>query len=349
MDILSSFVTSAKFTRHEFEEYVTPLVDADTEAASHDSAIQAIEAAHTLAFRHGLGHSLFAPSHNSLTVNDVVSFATLAFAKNNIAVLGTGIDQDTLNSLVNSAFSNVPSTSSVSSSPSKYFGGETRVQSSNGSQTVFIGYGITGAPSAEIAALAAYLSPNPSVKWSRGLSPLSSLPEGASGQVVYLPYSDATLFGILIQGSTAAAAKEAGKVAVAALKAVAQGIKAEELKSAIAKAKFTEANTFENKDGLVRAIGSRVRMLDESCVYVCQPIFARSFPVRNYHLTTHFHLWTEFQDLLCRKFVALAFYLRYLCLFIFLQQSAASLMSTKPTYVVVGESQTLPFADELGL
>ena len=265
VDVLSSFVTSAKFTRHEFEEYVTPLVDADTDAASHDPAIQAIEVAHALAFRHGLGQSIFAPSHNSLTVNDVQSFAASSFAKNNIAVLGTGIDQDTLGGLVNSAFSNVQPSSTASSSPSKYFGGETRLQSPAGLQTVFIGYGITGAPSPEIAALAAYLSPNPSIKWSKGLSPLSSLPEGASAQTVYLPYSDATLFGLLVQGSTAAAAKEASKVVVAALKAIAQGVKAEELKSAIAKAKFTAANAFENRESLVNAIASRVCRLDKLC------------------------------------------------------------------------------------
>lgn len=302
VDVLSSFVTSAKFTRHEFEEYVTPLVDADTDAASHDSAIQAIELAHALAFRHGLGQSIFAPPHNSLTVNDVQSFASSSFAKNNIAVLGTGIDQDTLSSLVNSAFSNVLSSSTVSSSPSKYFGGETRLQSA-GPQTVFIGYGITGAPSAEIAALAAYLSPNPSIKWSKGLSPLSSLPEGASAQTVYLPYSDATLFGLLVQGSTAAIVTEASKIVVASLKAIAQGIKAEEFKSAIAKAKFTAANAFENREGLVNAIGSRVCSSDIKKNLALIKI-SRSSPIRRRHLVTHSHLWTGFLYLHSQRLVA---------------------------------------------
>jgi hypothetical protein len=47
---------------------------------------------------------------------------------------------------------------------------------------------------------------------------------------VYLPNSDATLFGLLVQVSTLASVKEAGKVAVSALKAAAHGIKEEELK-----------------------------------------------------------------------------------------------------------------------
>ena len=216
--------------------------------------------AHALAFRHGLGQSLFAPEHNSLNVNDVQSFAASAFARNNITVLGTGIDQQTLSGLVENAFKDTVSVSSFSTSASKYFGGETRVENSSGPQTVFIGYGATGAPSAEIATLAAYLSPSPSVKWSQGLSPLSSLPEGTSAQTVYLPYSDATLFGLLIQSSTAAAAKEASKSAVTAMKAAAKSITAEGLQSAVAKAKFSAASAIESRDGLVNTLVSGVRL-----------------------------------------------------------------------------------------
>lgn len=234
--------------------------------------------AHALAFRHGLGQSLFAPEHNGLNVNDVQSFAASAFAKNNIAILGTGIDQKTLSGLIENAFKDAVPGSSFSTPASKYFGGETRVESSSGPQTVFVGYGTTGAPSAELAALAAYLSPSPSVKWSKGLSPL---PEGASAQIVYLPYSDATLFGFLIQSSSAAAAKEASKSVVTTMKAAAKSIKAEELRSAVAKAKFSAANAMESRDGLVNALGSGVRLtcVSSSSLYsfLAAPFWFRSF------------------------------------------------------------------------
>ena len=81
-------------------------------------------------------------------------------------------------------------------------------------------------------------------------------------QPVYLPYSDATLFGLLVQGSTPASVKEAGKTAVATLKAAAQGIKAEELKSAVAKAKFNAATTADTREGLINVLGSKVWLLD---------------------------------------------------------------------------------------
>lgn len=258
VDVLSSFVTSAKFTRHEFEEYVRPLVSAETEAASRDSATLAIDTAHSLAFRSGLGSSLFAPAHHDLTVEDIKSFASSTFTKDNIAVLGTGIDQATLSTLIEKAFAKAAARSAVSAPVSKYFGGETRLTGNGGPQTVFIGFGTAGSPSAEHSALAAHLSPTPSVKWSKGLSPLSSLPEGTSVQPIYLPYTDASLFGLLVQGPTSTGIKEASNIAIAALKAASKGIKPEELKTAVAKAKFAAASSVDTREGLVNTLGSKV-------------------------------------------------------------------------------------------
>jgi ubiquinol-cytochrome c reductase core subunit 2 len=276
VDLLTSFITSAKFTRHEFEEYVVRLVEADTEAAAEDPITRAVDVAHSLAFRSGLGKSLFAPAHNSLTVADVKSFASSSFTKGNIAVLGTGIDQSTLSSLVEKAFASAPSASTSSTSATSYFGGETRLESHHGPQTVFIGFGTTGSPSAPLAALSAHLSPTPSVKWSKGISSIATgIPEGTSVQTVYLPYSDASLFGLLVQGSTAAGVKEAGKVAVQALKASASGLKEEDLKKAIAKAKFSVASASDNREGLVAALGSKVRT--SIFLYICPDLCLQRF------------------------------------------------------------------------
>jgi len=127
-----------------------------------------------------------------------------------------------------------------------------------------------------------------------------------------LPYSDATLFGVLVQGSTAAGAKEASKVAVAALKAAAKGLKPEELASAVAKARFAAANAIESREGLANVFASKLLTgLDFS---FANPISAFD-KVSSSDVT----------------------------------KTAASLIGSKPTYVVVGESHSLPFADELGL
>ena len=257
VDLLTSFITDAKFARWEFEEYVSPLVEGESEALARDHATQAVELAHALAFRNGLGKSLFAPAHSNLTVEDVKAYAATAFSKGNVAVIGTGISQETLSSLVDKAFAKAAEGTAASSPASAYYGGETRVASHAGPQTVFVGFGTTGANSAELAALAAHLSPS-TIKWSKGLSPLAELPEETSVQPVYLPYTDATLFGLLVQGSTAEGVKAAATKAVAALKQSAQGLKAEEVKSAVAKAKFAAAAASETREGLVSTLGSKV-------------------------------------------------------------------------------------------
>jgi ubiquinol-cytochrome c reductase core subunit 2 len=233
-------------------------------AAAADPATHAIELAHALAFRSGLGSSLFASPHNSVTTEEIKSFASSVFGKGNIAVLGTGIDQSTLSKLVEKAFGPSPSSPPTpTSSSSSYFGGETRVEAHGGPQTIFIGFGKTGTPLPELAALSAHLSPQSSVKWSQGLSPISAgTPLGTSVHTIFLPYSDATLFGLLVQGTTTAGVKEAGKVAVKALKDSASlgGIKADDLKKAIAKAKFAAASALDSRDGVVSVLGAKASL-----------------------------------------------------------------------------------------
>ncbi|KAL0952636.1 hypothetical protein HGRIS_006882 [Hohenbuehelia grisea] len=314
VDVLSSFITSAKYTRHEFQEYVTPVVESETTAATSDPATQALEVAHSIAFRSGLGLPLFAPTHNSITAEDIKSFASSAFSKGNLAVIGTGIDQATLTKLVEKSLGSIATSSTApTTSASKYYGGETRLEAHGGPQTVFIGFGTTGAPSAELAALAAHLSTQSAVKWSKGLSPIAtSIPEGTSVQSVYLPYSDATLFGLLVQGSTAAGVKEAGTIAVKALKDASAGIKGEDVKKAVAKAKFSAASATDSRDGLISLFGSQIlsgtgASLDAALASLDKVNEAA------------------------------------------LSKAASSLFKAKPTYVAIGDVHSLPFADELGL
>jgi ubiquinol-cytochrome c reductase core subunit 2 len=260
VDLLTSFITSAKFTRHELHESVAPVTEAETTAASQDSVTQALELAHSLAFRNGLGMPLFAPAHNGITHEEVKAFASSAFAKGNFAFLGTGIDQSTLAKLVEKglAGASASSSSALSTGASKYFGGESRV-ASDGRPTVFLGFGTSGATTPEIAALAAHLSTEPALKWSTSTSPIAaSLPGGTSVKSVYIPYSDASLFGLLVEGKTAEGMKEAGKAAVTALKA-AGSLKSEDVKKAVAKAKFAAASAVDSRDGLVSILGAKVR------------------------------------------------------------------------------------------
>lgn len=205
------------------------------------------------------------------------------------------------------------------------------MQAHGGLQTVFIGFGAAGAPAPELAALSAYLSPTPSVKWSQGTSPITAAsPKGTTVEVVYLPYSDASLFGFLVQGPTGAAVKEAGVAAVAALKTATNGLKAEDLKKAVAKAKFAAASAVDSREGLVSVLGSKVLAGSESSLdstlasldKVSESGFAKVCPSQH------------------------AFCNRSLNLF---YQTTSTLVKAKPVFVAVGDLATLPYSNDLGL
>ncbi|KAK2460437.1 hypothetical protein APHAL10511_007602 [Amanita phalloides] len=311
VDILSSFLTSAKFTRHEYSEYVQPVIEAEVEAANSDPTTRALELAHAIAFRSGLGSPLFAPAHNSITVEDVKAFASSVFTKDNILVLGTGIDQLRLAKLAEKF--NLQASAASTSPASKYYGGEGCVENSTGPQTIFIGFGTAGGPSADLAALSAHLSPEASVKWSEGVSAIAaSVPKDSLVQSIYLPYSDATLFGLLVQGSTAASVRDAGKVVVQALKSAASGIKEDELKRAVTKAKFNAAQVIDTKHGLTSTLGTKILAGSE----------------------------TSLEETLASLSGVSASSL---------SKTASSLLAGKPTFVAVGTIDTLPYSDELGL
>ncbi|KAI0743043.1 LuxS/MPP-like metallohydrolase [Daedaleopsis nitida] len=312
VDVLSSFLTSAKFTRYELSEWVAPTCEAESTAAINDPATHALELAHALAFRSGLGNSIFATPGHHVSAEDVQAYAASVFGAGNVAVLGTGIAPAALEKLLEQSLGKFAASSAPSAAPARYFGGETRVDTHGGPQTVFIGFGAAGAPSAELAVLASHLDPTPSVKWSQGTSPIAaSVPAGTSVKAVLLPYSDASLFGLLVQGQTAADVKTAGKAAVAALKA-AGSLKAEELQKAVAKAKFSAASAYDVRDGLIAALGPKI--LSGTSASVTDTLSS------------------------LEKVSAAAY-----------SKAASSLLKSKPTYIAVGDSKTLPYADELGL
>ncbi|KAJ7733256.1 Metalloenzyme, LuxS/M16 peptidase-like protein [Mycena maculata] len=313
VDVLASVIASSKYTRHEFEELVLPTIESEVNALHADPATHALELAHALAFRSGLGASLFAAPHTPITAEDVAEFAKTAFSPANLAVLGTGISQSTLSSLVAAALERrtAEAVTPPTTTTSGYFGGESRLETHGTPQTIFIGFGAPGTPAPELAALAAYLDPNPAVKWSRGSSPMLQSPE-TSVQAVYLPYSDAALVGLLIQGPSVEGVRAASKAAVAALKGTA-GVKAEELKAAVSKAKFRMASTADARAGVVEVLGSKV--LSGS---------------------SETSLETSLSAL--DKVTASGF-----------AKAATALVKSKSTFVALGDTQALPYADELGL
>ncbi|CEL59165.1 ubiquinol-cytochrome c reductase core subunit 2 [Rhizoctonia solani AG-1 IB] len=248
VELLSSVLTSTQFLPHELVEDVVPHSIAETTAALADPATQALELAHAIAFRStGLGASLFAQHPSKKSLDGLKEFAASAFTKGNVAVVGTGIDQSKLSELVSKHLAGLPSAGAgAKGSSSQYFGGETRI-GSHGGNAVFIGFGASAA-SPELSALQAHLDVTPALKWTTGSSPLA----GTGAIPVYIPYSDAALFGVLVTGDNVA---EDTKTAVAALK---KGLSKEEATKAVAKAKFKAASAIEAREGFLTTVAPLV-------------------------------------------------------------------------------------------
>jgi ubiquinol-cytochrome c reductase core subunit 2 len=214
----------------------------------------ALNSAHATAFHRGLGESLFAtsstPVESYVTSEGIAEFAQSAYAKPNIALVSVGPNSADVSKWVSQFFGQ--QTSSTSSGQfkvkenvaSKFYGGEQRTASQAGNTIVlsFPGsaqFGTSGYKP-EVAVLAALLGGESSIKWTPGFSLIGKATEGHRVKVSTknYAYSDAGLFTISVSGKADSVAA-VSKGATDALKKVAAGeVAAEEVKKAIALAKF---------------------------------------------------------------------------------------------------------------
>jgi len=319
VDVLASFIVSPKFSRHELSEYVLPAVHSESAAAVQSVPTHVLELAHELAFRNGLGYSLYADSQTTgdITTEDVRDFHARAVGNpSSVAVLGTGISTESLAKLFESALSAYKAVPTSPAAPATtYHGGVARVASAHGPQAIFVGFGSTASASVPaLHALAAHLNPAPALKWAASAAPLASaIPAGVRAHSVLLPYSDATLLGILLEGRDVAALGEGAKAVVGAFKNAAGGkVGKEELARAVARAKFQLAAGIEGREGYVGAFGPKV-LKGETAGMQAALDGVQGVSGAN------------------------------------LSQVAGDLVKGKPTYVAIGDLHSLPHADEIGL
>ena len=264
--MLGDVLTSSKFAAHEYNEDVVPSVAMEYQQAESQPEVIAMDFAHQLAFRRGLGNSLFATPHLHVDLLSAVSYARSAFSNQaGLAVVSSGVANGTLNGFVNDFFKGSSASSSLNSpaavksdsGKSQYYGGEMRVPHTvhGGSEQgqLLIGFQGGAVSQPEYAVLRSLLGGESSLKWTPGASPLSqistkigTLPSKPAVRAFNLAYSDAGLFGFFVNAPTDKV-KEAASQAVSALKEIAKGAKEEEVKRAIAQAKFAAATALENR------------------------------------------------------------------------------------------------------
>ncbi|GAA6028052.1 hypothetical protein JCM8097_001849 [Rhodosporidiobolus ruineniae] len=315
-EALGDAVTQAKLPLYEYHEDVVPQVAGEYEQAVRNSAVYAFDLAHQLAFRKGLGNSLFASPHTAVDHSAAVSFAKSSFAPSNLAVFGSNVDAGKLKSLVGDFFaSSSTASASISTPASQYYGGEVRVPSTGHAEVDQLLIAFKGADSTavEYDVLRHLLGGDIAVKWGQSASPLAKLRTAtSSAQAFNLAYSDAGLFGVSVSAKTADV-EGVAQQAIAALKAAAKGASEEQLKQAVAKAKFAAASALETRAGQVEVVGHAVAA--HGAAPSLEELFSKL-------------------DKVTAESVA---------------KAASSALSSKPTTVAVGNTHALPYADALGL
>ncbi|KAI8977423.1 Metalloenzyme, LuxS/M16 peptidase-like protein [Mycotypha africana] len=262
-ELLSDVVSVQKFQEHEFLDVKHQTVS-ESVTASHNSEISAIEAAHHVAFRQGLGHSVFAKPTARISNATVKAFAQELFTQNNIALVGTNVDQATLEKLAETHFSKVPSSGSkLQFASSKYFGGEARIESGAQNGEFVIAFEGAAADSKEYAALQILhyaLGGQSIVKYGpvTGLlgQAATKLAGGSQLKSFNYGYSDAGLFGVQVSAPVAES-NHAISAAAEQLKSIAKGLSSEDFNRGVALAKFAAAARFDTRLDRLEAYGAQ--------------------------------------------------------------------------------------------
>lgn len=247
---------------HEFEEEILPLIKLSQKQLLANTADLAINSAHGVAFHRGLGNALHPTSSTPLTkylnAEVIETLSRAAYAKPNFAIVANGANHTDLSKWVGEFFTESPASvpsefPPLNTSPSKYYGGEERIAHDSGNNMIIAFPGSSsytgGTYKPEISVLAALLGGESTIKWSSGFSLLSKA-VAAHPQVhvttTHNTYSDAGLLSISLSGN-AIAIRLASKDVVKTLKAIASGnVGKEDIKKAIASAKFKALEAGQN-------------------------------------------------------------------------------------------------------
>ena len=239
---------------HEYKEEVLPILQLKHKTMLAKTSDLAINSAHGVAFHRGLGTPLHPSSSTPLTkyLNEeaIEAYSKTAFIKSNFSVVANGTSNTDLKKWVGEFFSDSPTSTpssipTIQSNPSKYYGGEERI-AHDGGNTMIIAFpgssSFTGSSyKPEIAVLAALLGGESSFNWSPGFSLLCKATLAHPHVHIstwHAAYSDSGLFVISLNGK-AMDAREASKDVVKTIKSVAAGeFSKEDIKKAIAAAKF---------------------------------------------------------------------------------------------------------------
>ncbi|KAI9480681.1 MAG: Metalloenzyme, LuxS/M16 peptidase-like protein [Benjaminiella poitrasii] len=260
-EILGDVVSKQKYQEHEFIDVANQTLGESANAIA-DSEVNVIEAAHQTAFRTGLGHSIFAKPTAHVTNADVKAFAKELFTQGNIAVVGTGIDHEYLQTLAETYF-NLPA-GQLSLPATQYYGGESRVEAASKANHYVLAFEGAALNTPEFAALQVLryaLGGDMNVKNVDSSSLLSQtakkFTEGTQIKAFNVAYSDAGLFGLQVSAASAADTGAAIAAATEQLKAAAKKLSGDDFSRALAQAKYAATSGFETRLDRLETLGTQ--------------------------------------------------------------------------------------------
>ncbi|KAJ3417276.1 hypothetical protein HDV05_005732 [Chytridiales sp. JEL 0842] len=273
VDVVPSLVNhvfNPAFQPYEFLDTIPKLLS-ESSASLADPSVEVFDKLHQVAFRTGLGNSLFATAAGvkSLKRAHLQEFAAKTFTADKIAVVGSGVAHEELKAIVDESLKGIAvAASKYTPAASKYSGGEARIEAGPKSSSTFavalksVSYSSPEYPASLV--LRSLLDGTQHTKWGSASGSSTLLSKAASSNTSVsaftTSYSDAGLVGFVVEGE-ASEIKAVAQKAIDAFKSVASGTGI--TSEALARAKKTaiidaENSGYASRDDVVHNVGKQV-------------------------------------------------------------------------------------------
>lgn len=207
VNALGNVLYKTSFRPYELPESVLPAAKYDLAVAQSNPINKAEEVLYNTVFRKDLGNAIFYDGADKVTLEDIKAYADKVYTKENIEIIGEGVNEADLKRFVNdSLIASLPSGTKLSTQAQpKFYSGEARVRSA-GESVAAIAIPVTKEEFATYEVLSKYLT--------SALFELSPLVDSAKLD----KYENAGLFTLFVKDSDAAVVSSNIKKIVSELK-----------------------------------------------------------------------------------------------------------------------------------
>lgn len=258
LEIFSEYLSHSRIAHYELNE-VTSHIKFASEKYFSNPFNALFDALHRVAFRTGLGNSVFPSASTQVTPELIKEFIQQHFVSPKIALVASGVSHDQLLKASN-VLASIPKSSVPASSQSNYFGGDSRIDAVTENAHFILGFkGVSQNDSSlpAMKVLTQLINGQSNVKWGSGISPLAQASQKMGSNISISSfqknYSDAGLIGFYCS-APAGQIEAAVQTAINELKKIASSVSEGDVKRAISLAKLTEASNLESTTGLMNHI-----------------------------------------------------------------------------------------------